>query len=107
MIDVAHLTKQYGNLLALAHVDLVVERGELFGLLGPNGAGKTTMIRIFTGQTKPSAGQVRIAGFDVQRDAVQVKQRIGLVPDVSNLYDEISVLDNLIFMAELYGVPRK
>jgi ABC-2 type transport system ATP-binding protein len=107
MIDVANLTKKYGQLMALAHVDLVVERGELFGLLGPNGAGKTTMIRVFTGQTKPSAGQVRIAGFDVQRDAVQVKQRIGLVPDVSNLYDEISVLDNLLFMAELYGVPRK
>jgi ABC-2 type transport system ATP-binding protein len=107
MIDVANLTKQYGPLMALAHIDLIVERGELFGLLGPNGAGKTTMIRIFTGQTKPSAGQVHIAGFDVQRDAVHVKQRIGLVPDVSNLYDEISVLDNLLFMAELYSVPRK
>lgn len=106
IIEAIDLAKRYSGFVALERVNLEVAEGEIFGLLGPNGAGKTTMIRILTGQAKPSAGQARIAGLDIAHDMVKVKRHIGYVPEVSNLYDEMSAWDNLIFASELYGVPR-
>jgi ABC-2 type transport system ATP-binding protein len=100
------LTKQYGHILAVDHVDLEVFEGEIFGLLGPNGAGKTTTIRMLTGQTKPTSGEALIAGHDIIYEPINAKESVGVVPEVSNVYDEMSAWDNLVFAAELYGVPR-
>ncbi len=109
-IEVEGLTKTYGprdrGVLAVDHVAFGVKRGEVFGLLGPNGAGKTTTIRMLTGLTRPDAGEARVLGLDLAHELPGIKKRIGVVPEQSNLYSELSARDNLIFMAQLYGVPR-
>ena len=105
-IEVSNLTKYYGDLLAVDHANFEVYRGEFFGLLGPNGAGKTTTIRMLTGQTKPTSGNAVIAAFDIRHQPTKAKERVGVVPEVSNLYDEMSAWDNLIFAAQLYSVPK-
>jgi ABC-2 type transport system ATP-binding protein len=76
------------------------------GFLGPNGAGKTTTIRMLTGLTLPTSGSTRVLGLDLLTDMPHIKKRIGVVPETSNLYDELSALDNLVFSMQLYGVPR-
>src|SRR3990172_6013433 len=106
VIHVSHLTKFYGRLLALDHIDFDVKEGEIFGFLGPNGAGKTTTIRLLTGLSRPTDGNASILGFDINTEITEVKKRVGVVPEFSNLYDELSALDNLLFVAQLYGVPR-
>jgi len=105
IIQVSDLTKRYGGILAIDHISFEVKEGEVFGFLGPNGAGKTTTIRILTGLSKPTDGNVSIFGLDINSQIVQIKKYIGVVPEISNLYDELSAMDNLIFMAQLYGVP--
>jgi len=105
IIEVVDLTKFYDNFLAVDHINFEVRRGELFGFLGPNGAGKTTTIRMLTGLSRPSSGKASILGLDISQNLVEIKHYIGVVPEVSNLYDELSALDNLLFMARLYGVP--
>jgi len=101
------LTKQYGDILAVNQVDLEVFEGEIFGLLGPNGAGKTTTIRLLTGQTKPTSGAAKVAGYDVVQETIKAKEHVGVVPEVSNLYEEMNAWDNLIFAAQLYSVLKK
>jgi ABC-2 type transport system ATP-binding protein len=101
------LTKYYGPNLAVDHIAFDVKEGEVFGFLGPNGAGKTTTIRMMVGLTQPSSGTALIDGYDILREPVKVKQTIGLVPETSNLYGELTALKNLIYQAELYGVPKK
>ena len=105
-VKVQALTKRYGNILAVDNLNLEVFEGEIFGLLGPNGAGKTTTIRMLTGQTKPTAGTVTVTGYDIVHEPIKAKQQIGVVPDVSNIYDEMSAWDNLVFAAQLYRVPK-
>lgn len=105
-IEVHGLKKRFNGFDALKGLDFSVELGEIFGFLGPNGAGKTTTIRILTGLARPSAGTARILGLDIGRDMRRIKKQIGVVPDVSNLYGELSAADNLRFVAALYGVPR-
>ncbi|MGC9520269.1 MAG: ATP-binding cassette domain-containing protein [Anaerolineae bacterium] len=109
-IEVAGLTKRYGprntGFLAVDHIDFEVRRGEVFGFLGPNGAGKTTTIRTLTGLLEPTAGSAKILGLDRARDLPRIKKRIGLVPEASNLYDELTAFDNLVFSMQLYGVAR-
>jgi len=100
------LTKYYGDLLAVDHLSFSVKEGELFGFLGPNGAGKTTTIRMLVGLTTPTEGTAIIDGYDIRSEILEVKRRVGVVPETSNLYDELSVKDNLLFIAELYHVPR-
>ncbi|MCL5949970.1 MAG: ATP-binding cassette domain-containing protein [Candidatus Bathyarchaeota archaeon] len=100
------LTKQYANILAVDRLDLEVFEGEIFGLLGPNGAGKTTTIRMLTGQIAPTSGTATIANHDIIHDSTKAKLQIGVVPDTSNVYDEMSAWDNLIFAAQLYSVPK-
>lgn len=107
IIEVGDLTKSYGEILAVDRISFEVNEGETFGFLGPNGAGKTTTIRMLTGLSKPTAGTARILGYDVESEAVKAKKRVGVVPEASNLYDELSASDNLMFMAQLYGVPRR
>lgn len=107
IIRVNDLTKFYGKLLAADHISFDVKEGEVFGFLGPNGAGKTTTIRMMTGLTQPSSGTALVDGHDVTKESLEVKKTIGLVPETSNLYSELTALENLIYQAELYGVPRR
>jgi len=103
-IEAEGLTKYYGSLLAVDHVTFSVRRGEIFGFLGPNGAGKTTTVRMLTGLTTPSSGTARVAGHDIVREARVAKTSIGLVPEASNVYAELSVWDNVMFSGEIHGV---
>jgi ABC-2 type transport system ATP-binding protein len=105
-IEVEDLTKYYGELLAVDHVSFKVRRGEVFGFLGPNGAGKTTTIKMLVGLTTPSGGTAAVGGYDIRDDIVEVKRRVGVVPESSNLYDELTVWENLLFASRLYHVPR-
>ena len=106
VIDVAHLTKRYGRVLALDDISFRVGPGELFGFLGPNGAGKTTTINILTGLARADDGAIRISGIDGLRDPKAVQALIGVVPDESNLYPELTGFENLLFCGALYGLPR-
>jgi ABC-2 type transport system ATP-binding protein len=106
-IEVHGLTKYYGDLLAVEDLSFEINKGEIFGFLGPNGAGKTTTIRMLVGLTRPSNGTAIIAGHSIIDDIVEVKRRVGVVPEISNLYDELSVWDNILFMSQLYHVPRQ
>ena len=93
-IEVKDLTKYYADFLAVDHVRFEVKQGEIFGFLGPNGAGKTTTTKMLTGQTKPSSGTLIDAGLDMLRQPVEAKGSIGVVPENSNVYDEMSAWDN-------------
>jgi ABC-2 type transport system ATP-binding protein len=106
VIEALELTKSYGKILAVDHVNFEVKKGEIFGFLGPNGAGKTTTIRMLTGLSKPTVGSAHVLGFDIESEITNVKKYVGAVPELSNLYDELSAVDNPLFMARLYGVPR-
>jgi ABC-2 type transport system ATP-binding protein len=112
VIEVTQLTKDYAigkraaPLRAVDRIDFAVRKGEVFGFLGPNGAGKTTTINILTTLLPPSEGTARVMGHDVVKDAYGVREQIGIVPEISNIYEEYSAWDNLIFTARLYGVPR-
>jgi ABC-2 type transport system ATP-binding protein len=101
------LVKRFGDVLAVDGLDLEVRAGELFGLLGPNGAGKTTTINILTGLARPDRGTFSIAGIDCTRWPRSAQHLIGVVPDESNLYPELTGFDNLSFCASLYGIPRR
>ena len=105
-IEVSELTKRYGEILAVDNIHFQVKRGEIFGFLGPNGAGKTTTIRMLTCLTKPTSGIAKISGRDCVKEGLAVKQRIGVVSETSNLYNEISALDNLVFIGGLYDVDK-
>jgi ABC-2 type transport system ATP-binding protein len=105
-IEINKLSKYYDGLLAVDGISFEVSRGEVFGFLGPNGAGKTSTIRMLVGLSRPSSGAAIVAGYSITDNIVEVKRRVGLVPEVSNLYDELSVWDNLLFMSQLYHVPR-
>ena len=105
-IEAKNLSKNYGKIIAVDNINFDVKEGEIFGFLGPNGAGKTTTIRMLTGLSKPTAGTARVLGYDVESKIVDAKKHIGVVPETSNLYDELSAFDNLMFIAQLYGIPR-
>jgi len=111
-IEVSGLTKVYQvnkgkpAVRAVDGIDFALREGEVFGFLGPNGAGKTSTIRMLTGLTRPTAGSARVLGFDLATDITRIKKHVGVVPEASNLYDELSAFDNLVFSMQLYGVPR-
>ncbi len=100
------LTKRYGAALAVDRLDLTIERGEVFGLLGPNGAGKTTTILMLLGLTEPSSGRASVAGFDPLRQPLEVKRRVGYMPDSVGFYDNLTGLANLRYSAALCGMKR-
>lgn len=106
VIDICGLTKSFDGVQAVAGIDFRVQRGELFGFLGPNGAGKTTTINMLTGLARPDEGKIRIAGLDCTRNPHCAQHLIGVVPDESNLYPELTGFDNLCFCASLYGVGK-
>ncbi len=107
VIKVQNLTKIYGKLMAADHINFEVRRGEIFGFLGPNGAGKTTTLRMLTGIIKPDQGKAEILGFNIQKEPLKAKQNIGVVPETSNAYVDLSAWQNMILMSELYGIPKK
>jgi ABC-2 type transport system ATP-binding protein len=104
MIEVEQLTKQYGAYPAIADLSFSVEPGEILGFLGPNGAGKTTTMRILTGYLPATSGTAKIAGFDVHRESMEVRKRIGYLPETPPLYLEMTVEAYLHFVAELKGI---
>jgi ABC-2 type transport system ATP-binding protein len=105
-IEVSHLTKRFGALTALDDVSFSVSEGETFGFLGPNGAGKTTTIRILTGISAPTGGSATIFGNDIIRDTIATRKQMGIVHETSNIYDDLSAWQNLMFTAELYTVGK-
>lgn len=107
IIRVEKISKKFGDIQALQEISFSVREGEIFGFLGPNGAGKTTTIRILSGLLKPDSGSAFINGFDVMSNPGRAKESIGVVPETSNLYAELTARENLIYMAQLYGVPKK
>jgi ABC-2 type transport system ATP-binding protein len=100
------LTKTYGDLVAVDHLDLEVQAGEIFGLLGQNGAGKTTTILMLLGLTEPTEGQARVVGLDPARRPLEVKRRVGYLPDAVGFYGDMSGRDNLRYTARLNRIPR-
>jgi ABC-2 type transport system ATP-binding protein len=106
MIEVTGLTKRFADVTAVDRISFEVLKGELFGFLGPNGAGKTTTINMLSGLTGPDAGTLRIAGLDCIGNPGAAQHLIGVVPDESNLYPELSGFDNLCFCASLYGMGK-
>jgi lipooligosaccharide transport system ATP-binding protein len=100
-----HLTKQFGDLVAVDDVDLRVEAGECFGILGPNGAGKTTIVRMVHAVTPLTAGDLTVLGLRVDRDAVAVKRRIGVVPQEENLDPDLTPWENLLVFARYFDIP--
>ncbi|MEZ4712422.1 MAG: ABC transporter ATP-binding protein [Caldilineaceae bacterium] len=106
VIETQDLTKRYGNFTAVDSLNLTLRKGEVFGLLGPNGAGKTTTILMLLGLTERSGGQVQVLGFDPARQPLQVKARVGYLPDQIGFYDELTARENLAYIARLNGIPR-
>ena len=100
------VVKSFGSVRALDGVDLEVPRGTVYGLLGPNGAGKTTMVRVLTTLLKPDAGEARVAGCDVARDAARLRERIGLAGQYAAVDENLTGLENLTMVGRLYGEPR-
>ncbi|GAC1597286.1 MAG: ABC transporter ATP-binding protein [Myxococcales bacterium] len=107
MIEVSHLSKNYRDLQAVQDLSFEVKAGEILGFLGPNGAGKTTTMRILTGVIPPTSGSVKVCGFDVFEHPMEVKRRIGYLPENPPLYTEMTVRDYLAFVASIKGVSRK
>jgi ABC-2 type transport system ATP-binding protein len=107
MIEVRHLTKRYRDLLAIDDVSFDVAKGEILGFLGRNGAGKTTTMRILTGFLPASSGTAKVAGYDVFEQPLEVKRRIGYLPENPPLYLDMTVYGYLKFVAEIKGVPRQ
>jgi len=105
MIEVNHLTKRYRDRVAIDHLTFSVEQGEILGFLGPNGAGKTTTMKILAGYLPASEGSAKVAGFDVFEKPMEVKRRIGYLPEVPPLYPEMTVIGYLKHVATLKGVP--
>jgi ABC-2 type transport system ATP-binding protein len=105
VIEAVGLTKRYGNALAVDSLDLTVGAGEVFGVLGPNGSGKTTTILMLLGLTEPSGGSVRVLGYDPLRQPLEVKRRVGYLPDSVGFYDNLTARENLLYTARLAGIP--
>ena len=107
VIRAEKLTKRYGVTVAVDHVDLEVGVGEIVGILGPNGSGKTTTILMLLGLTEPTEGRAEVAGFDPLRDPLEVKRRVGYLPDSVGFYDGLSARDNLAYTGRLAGLSRR
>jgi len=106
MIELKDVTKKFGTKIAVDGISFKIEKGDIVGFLGPNAAGKTTTMRIITGFFPPTSGQVKIAGYDISKDSIAVKEKIGYMPENVPLYKELTVYSYLKFIAEIKGVPK-
>lgn len=107
MIELIHLVKKFGELVAVNDLSLTVPKGEFFAVLGPNAAGKTTTIKLLTGLMKPNSGQARIAGFDVQAEPLEARRRLAYVPDFPFLYEKLTPWEFLRFTGQLFRMPAE
>ncbi|HEX7998718.1 MAG TPA: ABC transporter ATP-binding protein [Pyrinomonadaceae bacterium] len=105
-IETVNLVRRFGSFTAVDNVNLRVERGRFFGFLGPNGAGKSTTIKMLTGLLAPTSGQIRVLGRDLLRESLEVKRRIGVVPEDLNLFDRLTGAEMLTFTGRMYGLER-
>jgi ABC-2 type transport system ATP-binding protein len=106
-VEMRSLVKKFGSFVAVDHVSLAVEKGEIFGFLGPNGAGKSTAIRMLCGLLTPTSGSASVNGFDVARDPEEIRRTIGYMSQKFSLYDDLTVEENIDFFTGMYGVPRE
>jgi len=107
ILKVQNLSKKFKNFTAVKQVDFSVKKGEIFGFLGPNGAGKTTTINMITGLVRPSTGTIILAGIDCVNKTKAAQRIMGIIPDESNLYEELNGFENLCFCAALYGLRKR
>jgi len=107
VVQTIGLTRTFGSVTAVDHIDLMVARGEIFGVIGPNGAGKSTLIKMLTTLLPPSSGTATVAGYDVVREPAQVRRHIGYVPQLLSADGALTAYENLLLSARLYGVPRQ
>jgi ABC-2 type transport system ATP-binding protein len=106
MIELEHLVKKFGDLVAVDDVTLTVQRSEFFAVLGPNAAGKTTTLKILAGLMRPTAGRARVAGFDVQQDPMEARRRMAFVPDFPFLYEKLTPMEFFRFTGQLFQMPE-
>jgi ABC-2 type transport system ATP-binding protein len=106
MIELLHLVKRFGDLVAVNDISLTVPQGEFFAVLGPNAAGKTTTLKLLAGLIKPDSGTARIAGFDVQKEPLAARQRLAYVPDFPFLYEKLTPWEFLRFMGQIFQMPE-
>lgn len=107
IIELSGLTKRYGSFTAVDHLDLQIRQGEVFGLLGPNGAGKSTTILMMLGLTDPTEGSVKVCGINSTTHPIEVKRKVGYLPEDVGFYDDLTGIENLVYTAELNRIPRK
>jgi ABC-2 type transport system ATP-binding protein len=107
VIDVAHLTKKFGDRVVVDDLQLQVPRGAIYGFLGPNGSGKTTTIRMVCGLLRPDIGEGRVLGYDVIEESLKIKERVGYMTQRFSLYEDLSIRENLEFIARLYRLDRR
>ena len=106
VIEIADLTKRYRDLVAVSNLNLRVEQGEIFGFLGPNGAGKTTTILMLLGLSEPTSGHASVCGFDPTKEPLEVKKRVGYLPENPGFYEDLSAGENLLYIARLNRIPE-
>jgi ABC-2 type transport system ATP-binding protein len=105
-VSIENLTKKFGNLVAVDHINLDIRKGEIFGLLGPNGAGKTTTIRMLCTLLEPTEGTAKVVGYDIRKQPAEVRRNIGVVSEGVDLYGDLTARENLVLFGKLFGVPR-
>jgi ABC-2 type transport system ATP-binding protein len=106
VIELVHLVKKFGDLVAVNDITLTIPRGEFFAVLGPNAAGKTTTLKILAGLMKPTSGSTRVCGFDPQAEPLEVRRRLAYVPDFPFLYDKLTAAEFFRFMGQLFGMTE-
>jgi ABC-2 type transport system ATP-binding protein len=104
-VELKGVTKRYNEIVAVNNMDLSINTGEIFALLGPNGSGKSTTLKMLLGLVQPDAGSINVLGLDVQKQPVEVKQHVGYVPESPNIYEFLTGIEYLDFIADIYGVP--
>ena len=104
-VELKDVTKRYNEIVAVNKLNLTISTGEIFGLLGPNGSGKSTTLKMLMGLVQPTAGTVNVLGLDVQKQPVEVKRLVGYVPESPNIYEFLTGIEYLDFIADIYGVP--